>query len=723
MYIINCRVCKSTDLTDVISLGNQKITSRFPNYGDFSTPETDITLCLCNSCSLVQLRTTTESSELYEFEYGYNSGISNTMRNHLKQYQEEITNVVNFNEKDVVLDIGSNDSTMLHYYPSNLRRIGVDPTGNQFKENYFDLELLPTYFTFENVTKKFGDLKCKVISSISMFYDLPDPVQFAKDIYKLLDIDGIWTIEQSYICSMLESNSIDTICHEHLEYYSLTVVKNIADLSGFKIINVVFNNCNGGSFRVYFAKKESEMYIENINLVESIMSKESYLQDPITYFKFIENCNKEIVKLKEIIQLANSNNKKVYIYGASTKGNCLLQYANILESDVNFAVERNLKKVGKMTSTGIPIISESMMRENPPDYLLVLPWHFRDEIIVREKDFLISGGQFIFPFPEFQIVGLRQKVLITGCEGMISRYFIEQFSNDYYIYGSSKKLDNLDKRITKCSIDVNETEKLEKYIMIIKPDIIIHLASKSSSTLLDSNIIETIETNGMATVNLCDIIHRNNLKCKLFNASSSDIYKGRQVLDVKESDKFMFHSHPYSIAKILGTSIVDFYRDSFNLPFSNGIIFTTESKFKSEKFLLKKISSHIKEWKSGNQQVLVVGNLDSFRNILHALDTANAINYIINQNVGDNYNICNYNNHFFQIKDLVLEMYRMSDINLTFKDNIYYDQKKNQVLLIDDIAGVDSSIQIRINGDNQKLQNLGWKPKVDVQQILLEFLE
>ena len=177
---------------------------------------------------------------------------------------------------------------------------------------------------------------------------------------------------------MLESNSIDTICHEHLEYYSLTVVKNIADLSGFKIINVVFNNCNGGSFRVYFAKKESEMYIENINLVESIMSKESYLQDPITYFKFIENCNKEIVKLKEIIQLANSNNKKVYIYGASTKGNCLLQYANILESDVNFAVERNLKKVGKMTSTGIPIISESMMRENPPDYLLVLPWHFRD---------------------------------------------------------------------------------------------------------------------------------------------------------------------------------------------------------------------------------------------------------------------------------------------------------------------------------------------------------
>jgi len=332
------------------------------------------------------------------------------MRNHLEQYQEEITNVVNFNEKDAVLDIGSNDSTMLHYYPSNLRRIGVDPTGNQFKENYFDLELLPTYFTFENVTKKFGDLKCKVISSISMFYDLPDPVQFAKDIYKLLDANGIWTIEQSYICSMLESNSIDTICHEHLEYYSLTVVKNIADLSGFKIINVIFNKCNGGSFRVYFAKKESDMYIENINLVESIMSKESYLQDPKTYFKFIENCNKEIVKLKEIIQLANLNNKKVYIYGASTKGNCLLQYANILESDVSFAVERNLKKVGKMTSTGIPIISESMMRENPPDYLLVLPWHFRDEIIVRENNFLISGGQFIFPFPEFQIVGLRQKV-------------------------------------------------------------------------------------------------------------------------------------------------------------------------------------------------------------------------------------------------------------------------------------------------------------------------
>jgi len=206
------------------------------------------------------------------------SGISNTMRAHLKQYQEEIvSHIHDLQPGDVVIDIGSNDSTMLQLYPANIRRIGVDPTGKQFAHLYGDIELLPTYFTRENVVNRFGDIKCKSISSISMFYDLPDPVQFAKDIYSLLDDNGIWTCEQSYMPTMLERNSIDTICHEHLEYYSLKQVHQIASEAGFKIFNVSFNECNGGSFRVYFAKMESTQYTECTALISKIFEKERSL--------------------------------------------------------------------------------------------------------------------------------------------------------------------------------------------------------------------------------------------------------------------------------------------------------------------------------------------------------------------------------------------------------------------------------------------------------------
>lgn len=431
-----CRICKNVHLEDVIKLGEQVITSRFPIYGDFSTPKTDITLCMCKECGLIQLKETTNPSELYEYEYGYRSGISNTMKQHLLEYQQEIISKVALTKGDVIVDIGSNDSTMLQLYNTDLRRIGVDPTGSQFKQYYGDVELLPNYFTYENFTNEFGNIKCKMVSSISMFYDLPDPVQFAKDIYNILEEDGIWTCEQSYLLTMLRTNSIDTICHEHLEYYALHQVKEIADRAGFKIIDVKFNSCNGGSFRVFFAKKDSTMYNENIDLVNTILQDEiAYgIMNTQVYTDFMHNCDKEVKYLKDFIQYVNSNGKKAYVYGASTKGNCLLQYANLGETEMKYAVERNPRKIGKMTNTGIEIISEEKMRENPPEYLLVLPWHFRDEIIVREKEFLDNGGQLLFPFPHFEIVTSKPILLVTGCDGLIAHYVKEQ-CKDYIIYG------------------------------------------------------------------------------------------------------------------------------------------------------------------------------------------------------------------------------------------------------------------------------------------------
>ena len=693
-----CRICKSS-IEDIISLGDQYITSRFPIYGDFSTPKTSITLCLCSSCFLVQLKDTTPQNELYEHEYGYRSGISNTMREHLKSYNDEIQTFVDLKENDVIVDIGSNDSTMLQYYGDKYRRIGVDPTGNQFKEYYGSVELLPTYFTYDNFVNEYGNIKCKIVSSICMFYDLPDPVQFAKDIYNILDHDGIWTCEQSYLLTMLQTNSIDTFCHEHLEYYALHQVKKIADMVGFKIINVSFNSSNGGSFRVYFnkhgAQHESVEKIINDEFAYGIMNKELYTN-------FMIGCNREIQYLKEFIKTVNKSNKKIYIYGASTKGNCLLQYADIGEKDIQYAVERNLNKIGKMTSTGIKIISEETMRENPPDYLLVLPWHFKNEIIEREKEYL-KKGQIIFPFPNFEIVSSKPKVLITGCDGMIAHYVKERFI-DYNIYGISRNHD-INSNIVKFSLDMNDRDKLEEVISIIRPDAIIHLASISSSHYAFQNPIETLQCNGMLTAYLCDIIHKKGWKTKLFNASSSEIYKGHIDYEVKEDDHNMYHCHPYSIAKIMGHSMIDFYRNTYGLPFSNGVLFTTESPLKKPTFLLSKVAQHIKEWQNGNQYVLNVGNLDSYRNIIQASDVANAIHIILSQDKGDNYNICGEESKL--VYDLVVELYTKAGITIVKKDNILYDGEKELVIIQETHLGFDS-VPTNIRGNATKLKLLNF---------------
>jgi GDP-mannose 4,6-dehydratase len=718
--IKNCRLCKSEKIIDIISLGEQFITSRFPVFGDFSTPKTPIDLCKCEECGLLQLKQTTYSSELYEYEYGYRSGISNTMREHLKNYQEEILSIVSLNDGDVIVDIGSNDSTMLQYYSNSLKRIGVDPTGKQFQQYYGDVELLPTYFTIDNFRTVYPELKCKVVSSISMFYDLPDPVQFAKDIFSILHEDGIWTCEQSYMPTMLKTNSIDTICHEHLEYYALTQVKNIADRAGFKIIDVKFNDCNGGSFRVYFAKKSSIIYSENTNLIEFILNDENSLgiMDNKIYKEFISNCDKEIDKLCEFIKYIQENSKNMYVYGASTKGNCLLQYAKLGNNHMKYAVERNPKKIGKMTSTGIEIISEETMRENPPNYLLVLPWHFRKEIIEREDEFLRNGGQLVFPFPKFEIVSQKPIALLTGCEGFIAEYVKQEFSKSYTLYGICKEIRKVSQDITKFQFDIKETECLEKAIQIIKPNAIIHLAGISSSQYAFSNPLETIQTNGLVTATLCDIIKRNNMNIKLFNASSSEMYNGHVNYEVKESDTMMNHNHPYSIAKILGHSIIDFYRETYGLSFSNGILFTTESSKKRHEFLINKVKAHSKRWIHDNIP-LELGNLDSYRNITHAKDVASAIYTIIEQPIGNNYLICNYESN--KIYDIVVKIYQLSGIQLEMKNNLLIEKSSGKpvVIIKETPPGLDYR-PINIRGYPTRLTELGWAPKISLEDILKE---
>jgi GDP-D-mannose dehydratase len=711
-----CRICQGGDFTDIIDLGYQIITSRFPKIEDPDPPSTRICLVQCRECSLVQLKYTVNACELYENLYGYRSGINHTMRQHLKDYNQELVSKVDLKDNDYVLDIGSNDATTLKCYSNRLNRVGIDPTGKQFEDYYTDnIMLIPTYFTKSNIQDRFGsDVKFKLVSSISMFYDLPDPVQFAKDIHDIIDDEGIWTLEQSYLLTMIEKNSIDTICHEHLEYYGVKQIKNIMDRAGLKILYISLNDCNGGSFRIFVAKKNSK-YEEATDLVKQFLDREELagIHHPETYELFMKTSDRQIELLKNFINTIKSNDKDIYIYGASTKGNCLLQYGNIGPECIQYAVERNPLKIGLTTSTRIPIISEETMRSNPPAYQLVLPWHFRDEIIVREQQFLENGGQFIFPFPQFEIYSNKSKVLITGIHGQIAHYVIEKYRDNSNIYGLCRSIKPMDKCVIQCPIDMTNYESLQNIVLSINPDIIIHLASISSFDECSNDITQTIYVNGMIAVNLCDIIHKNDLKTKLFNASSCVNYEGHDNYTIEENDMNLRPTSAYGIAKTLSQNVIDYYRNKYDKPFSNGILFTTESKHRVGNFLIRKISDHAQSWKQ-KHDVLPLYDLEGYRNILHANDVADAIVLIMNQSKGDNYLICN--DSMVKISDVVAKIYKLHDIELYTNDNIIYDSHTN--LPVIELQGDKRKGHSYIDGKCEKLKSLGWKAGCSISDIL-----
>lgn len=278
-----------------------------------------------------------------------------------------------------------------------------------------------------------------------------------------------------------------------------------------------------------------------------------------------------------------------------------------------------------------------------------------------------------------------------------------------------------DSTVTFC-LDLNNTQHLENVLCIVKPDIIIHLASISSAQYAFQNPIETLYSNGLVTAQLCEIIHRKGWKTKLFNASSVEIYKGHVDYTVDEEDlTHTYNLHPYSIAKIMGQSMVDFYRTTYQLPFSNGILFTTESKYKRPEFLLNKMGKHIKTWKQGEKTALKVGNLDSYRNIIHACDVASAIHSILKQEKGDSYLLCGYQS--YKILDLVFRLYSLANIELVQRENILYEKATDEKVVVMDTTppGLDST-PIHIRGEPKKLEKIGWKPIFSIDDILGELV-
>ena len=409
-----CRVCGSSALTKVIDLGDQYLQGSFVKPGKElpSMRKIPASLFRCdptldeNACGLLQMIHSVPPNILYS-AYWYRSGTNQTMRDHLKGIADDAVSMIKKKEARV-LDIGCNDGTLFKYYPQGFVKYGVDPS-DVAQEVGDGIKVIQDIFPSNELRKEINGKQFDIITSIAMFYDLENPVAFVENVKELLSENGLWIFEMSYMPSMLKMNSYDTICHEHLEYYSLAVLENILGRAGMKIVRAELNDINGGSIRCYSTHIDNFSYKEPgfLQHLETLRQQEFDLEldTDKPYKHFQERIEKHRDDLLSLLRKLKGEGKKIHIYGASTKGNTILQWCGIDNLLIDFASDRNPDKDGAKTiGTNIPIISEEKSRELNPDYYLVLPWHFKAEFLDREKEMLDKGVGMIFPLPVIDVI-------------------------------------------------------------------------------------------------------------------------------------------------------------------------------------------------------------------------------------------------------------------------------------------------------------------------------
>jgi hypothetical protein len=408
-----CRICGNTNLATVVDLGEQYLTGVFPSSisPELSRGPVQLAKCIGSDpkifCGLLQLRHTFAPEQMYGTTYGYRSALNPSMAQHLHRKAELLQERVRLRIDDLVLDIGSNDGTSLARYPADgPTLVGIDPSARKFAKYYRSgIELIVDFFSAKVFQRHFGNRKAKLITSIAMFYDLERPQEFVNDVAKVLADDGLWHLEQSYLPSMLRTNSYDTICHEHISYYALRQLDWMTRRAGLRIVDVELNDINGGSFAVTVAKQQSA--VQASSSVEALARNEAAMEldkmEP--YEALLDRVTAHRKLLLAFFAEVQREKKKIVGYGASTKGNVLLQFCGITPDMLPCIAEVNEDKFGCFTpGTWIPIVSERQARDMNPDYFFVLPWHFRNNIVAREVSFRQHGGKLVFPLPQLEVV-------------------------------------------------------------------------------------------------------------------------------------------------------------------------------------------------------------------------------------------------------------------------------------------------------------------------------
>ena len=406
MKIKNCRNCKNTELFDLFSLGKISFTGKFPNTIRQNVPKAYLNVLMCKKCKLVQLDRNFDLNYLYGKNYGYRTGINKTMTDHVKKIVRKCSALVKLKSKQYVLDIGSNDATLLNFYANDIIKVGVDPLVNKYKKFYKKINYkISNFFKIKDIEKIKIKKKFKIISALSVFYDLRDPNKFIKEIKKILDDKGVFVLEHVDLYYIIKNNIFDTICHEHLVFYSSKIIIEMMKNNGLKVFNHEYNEINGGSSRYYICHSKTNFKVSKN--IKKVLLRENLqgIELKKTYKLFFTKILNEKIKLIKLIKKIKNEEQDIHGYGASTKGNVLLQFYNINNKVVNYIADRNPLKWNSFTpGTKIKIISESQSRKIKPHFYLVLPWHFKNEILIREKNIRKKGTKFIFPLPKVRVV-------------------------------------------------------------------------------------------------------------------------------------------------------------------------------------------------------------------------------------------------------------------------------------------------------------------------------
>ncbi len=406
--IEKCRVCGNQHLVTLLDLGNQYLSGIFPKTIDLDMYRGPLKLVKCDEttggCGHVQLEHTFDLPTMYGQEYGYRSGLNSSMVKHLQEKYQKISEFIDLKSEDIVIDIAGNDGTFLGFFPTNLKLVSIDPTSSKFKEYFKEhVNYIADFFSEKTFRDFFGESTAKLVTSFSMFYDLENPCQFAKEVNSILDPEeGVWVLEQSYMPEMLRVNSFDTVCHEHLSYYGMRQLKYIMDNAGFKIIQFEFNDVNGGSVSMMVANKNSK-YEECTEMLNELLDQELELGLDTTkpWEEFSSRINKCKSEFWELINACKEDGLKIAALGASTKGNVTLQTWKITAEDILVVGDVNPDKDGSFTpGTWIPIKSEDFVI-GEYDVFVILPWHFRNFFINNEK---FKGKKLLFPLPNPEIV-------------------------------------------------------------------------------------------------------------------------------------------------------------------------------------------------------------------------------------------------------------------------------------------------------------------------------
>ena len=404
MELKKCRNCRSHDLKKLFSLGNQSFTGKFIKKSE-NVKKAFINLAICRKCKLVQLKNKYNLKYMYGPDYGYRTGINKTMTNHVRDVTKYLSKISKLKNNDHVLDIASNDGTLLNFYNKKIVTFGIDPILKKYKNHYNRIDFFSNDFFSKKIVLSKTKKKFKIITALSVFYDLTDPNKFLRDVHDLLHDDGFFFLEFADLASLIEFNMFDTICHEHAEYYSTQVLINMFNKNNLKLITINQTNINGRSKQYLLTKSNSKIRV-NEKKIKKIIDHEKKLKldDYSTYKKFFRKINVLKNKLNIFINKQIKLNKIIHGYGASTKGNTLLQFYKTNHKKIEYIADRNPDKFGlKTPGTNIEIVSEEVSRSYNPDYYLVLPWHFKDEILRREKKIRKKGTKFIFPLPSIKI--------------------------------------------------------------------------------------------------------------------------------------------------------------------------------------------------------------------------------------------------------------------------------------------------------------------------------